>query len=189
MATVGLKDIHYAIIDEDTSEQTVYLAPKHMGKAMTANIEPQFNTADLRAEDGVAETAESRGVTTVTVNTSDLDKEVQADLFGMKVNSDGVLVDSQDDRPPYVALMFRAEKANGTYRYTVLYKGKFMPPSSNHETKQETPAFQTPTVNGRFLRRNSDNQMGAKADEDDSTIDDAITENWFDSVYEETPEA
>lgn len=188
MATVGLRDIHYAIIEEDTLEGTVYAAPKNMGKAMTANLEPQFNTSDLRADDGVAETAESRGVTTVTVNTDDLSKEVQSDLFGKKINNDGVLVDSQDDRPPYVALMFRSEKANGAYRYTVLYKGKFMPPAKNHETKQETPAFQTPTVNGRFLRRNSDNLMGAEVDEDDDSVDSQITDNWFDSVYEETPE-
>jgi phi13 family phage major tail protein len=188
MATVGLRDIYYAVIEEDTSEGTIYKPAKRMGKAMTANVQPAYNNAELRADDGVAETAEARGITTVTVNTDDLSKEVQADIFGKKINDDGVLMDNEDDRPPYVAIMFRSEKANGAYRYTVLYKGKFTPPETNYETKQETPAFQTPTTNGRFLRRNSDNQIGAQVDEDDSNVDNGITDNWFDAPYEETIE-
>jgi phi13 family phage major tail protein len=188
MATIGLKDIYFAPIKEDTEAGTTYDTPFRVGKAITANVQPQFNTADLRADDGVAETAEARGVTTVALNTDDLVAIVQSKLLGKKINSDGVLMDSEDDRPPYGALMFRSEKANGAYRYTVLYKGKFTPPETNYETKQETPTFQTPTINGRFLRRASDNQIGGQVDEDDPAIDPAIIDNWFKSVYEETPE-
>ncbi|WP_018934601.1 major tail protein [Gracilibacillus lacisalsi] len=187
MATVGLKDVYYALITEDGESGTTYETPKRMGKGITANLNPTYNTADLRADDGVAETAESRGVTTVSLNTDDLAKQVQADIFGKTINSDGVLIDSEDDRPPYLALMFRSEKANGAYRYTVLYRGKFTPPAKNYETKQETPAFQTPTTEGRFLRRKSDNKFGAEVDEDDEDlVDSTITDTWFDSVYEET---
>ncbi|NIK10925.1 major tail protein [Alkalibacillus almallahensis] len=187
MATIGLKDIYYAIITDDTDTAgTTYGEPKRMGGAMTANIQPTFNSADLRSDDGVAETAESRGVTTVSVNTDDLSPEVQSDIYGKKINNDGALVDSQDDRPPYLALMFRAEKANGSYRYTVLYRGKFTPPEINYETKQETPAFQTPTTEGRFLPRKSDGKFGAQVDEDDDNVDATITDSWFDAPYEET---
>ena len=81
-------------------------------------------------------------------------------------------------------MAFRAEKANGAYRYVVLYKGKFTPPEANYETKQETPAFQTPTINGRFLRRNSDGLHGAQVDEDDQDLDQSIIDNWFNEPYE-----
>ncbi|MED4124030.1 major tail protein [Halalkalibacterium halodurans] len=188
MATIGLRDIYAAKIIKDDETGTTYDTPMRVGKAITANVQPQFNTAELRADDGVAETAESRGITNVTLNTDDLSPEVQSFLLGKKINSDGVLVDSEDDRPPYVAIMFRSEKANGAYRYVVLYKGKFTLPESNYETKQETPAFQTPTINGRFLRRNSDNLRGAEVDEDQEGLDQSIIDNWFTSVYEETPE-
>ncbi|MEK4871580.1 major tail protein [Niallia sp. FSL W8-1348] len=188
MATVGLKDVYFAKILTDDETGTTYDTPKRVGRAITANVQPQFNTADLRADDGVAETAESRGVTNVGLNTDDLSPDTQGYVLGKKVNSDGVLIDSEDDRPPYGALMFRAEKANGAYRYVVLYKGKFTPPETNYETKQETPAFQTPTINGRFLRRQSDNKIGAQVDEDGEGVADGIVDNWFKSVYEETPE-
>lgn len=186
MATVGLKDIYYAILKTDSREETEYEKPKRMGKAMTAEIQPQFNSAELRADDGVAETADARGVTTVAVQTDDLEKQVQADILGKEINDEGVLIDSDDDKSPYVALMFRSEKANGAYRYTVLYKGKFTLPETNYETKQETPAFQTPTINGRFLRRNSDRRHGAEVDEDDKDIDEDVIDNWFEAPYEET---
>jgi len=186
MATIGLKDIYFAPILEDNENKTTYDEPIRIGRAMQANIQPQYNFADLRADDGVAETAEARGVTTVTVGVDDIDKEGQAIIFGMEINSDGVLIDSQDDRPPYGALMFRSEKANGAYRYVVLYKGKFTPPEKEYETKQETPAFQTPTIEGRFLDRRSDGKRGAEVDEDDDDINESIIDNWFDKPYEET---
>jgi phi13 family phage major tail protein len=185
MATVGLRDIYYAIITDDDENGTEYETPKRMGRAMTANVQPAFNTAELRADDGVAETAEARGITTIDVNTDDLQPSVQADVLGKQVNDDGVLIDSEDDRPPYLALMFRAEKANGAYRYVVYYKGKFTPPEANYETKQETPAFQTPTISGRFLRRESDHKIGAQVDEDGTDVNSDIIDNWFEAPYEE----
>lgn len=184
MATIGLKDIYFAIIESDDETGTVYDTPERMGGAMTANVQPAFNSADLRADDGVVATAESQGVTTVVVNTDDLSPEVEAKVLGREVNSDGVLIESEDDRAPYLALMFRAEKANGAYRYTVLYKGKFTPPEKNYETKQETPAFQTPTINGRFLRRDSDKRRGAQVDEDGKNVKTGVIDNWFKDVYE-----
>lgn len=189
MATVGLRDIYFFPILTDTEEETTYDEGVRIGKAMLANIQPQFNSADLRADDGVAETADARGVTNVSVQTDDMSKKSQSVTLGKKINDDGVLIDSEDDRPPYGALAFKSEKANGAYRFVVLYKGKFTPPESNYETKQETPAFQTPTINGRFIRRASDGRYGAEVDEDDEDLDQTIVDNWFDAPYEETPEA
>lgn len=185
MATIGLRDVYFAPILNDSKEETTYDTPIRIGGAMQANIQPQFNTADLRADDGVVATAEARGVTTVSVGVDELSKEAQAVIFGKKINADGVLVDSQDDRPPYGALMFRSEKANNAYRYVVLYKGKFSLPAEDYETKQETPAFQTPTIEGRFLARLSDGEFGAQVDEDDDDIDTSVIDNWFDAPYEE----
>lgn len=188
MATVGLKDIYFFPIDKDTKEETTYKEGVRIGRAMQANVQPQYNSADLRADDGVVATAESRGVTNVDVQTDDLSQESQSVMLGKKVNTDGVLMDSDDDKAPYGALAFRSEKANGSYRYVVLYKGKFTPPEQNYETKQETPAFQTPTISGRFLRRESDNMHGAQVDEDDEAVEETIINKWFDKPYELTPE-
>ena len=185
MATVGLKDVHYAILTKDDESGTTYESVKKIAGAITANLSTTYNTAELRADDGVAETAESKGVTTVSLNMKDLPKDVKADLLGQTINSEGVLIESDDDRPPYVAIGFRSEKANGEYRYVWLYKGKFTLPEENFETKQETPAFQTPTLEGRFLSRLSDGERKAEVDSDDEGIEQSVIDNWFNEPYEE----
>src|SRR5690625_4620332 len=116
MATVGLRDVHYAILTSDDETGTVYGEVKKIAGAITANLSTTYNTAELRADDGVAETAESKGVTTVSLNVKDLPKEAKADLLGQTINEDGVLIESDDDRPPYVAIGFKSEKSNGEFR-------------------------------------------------------------------------
>lgn len=85
MATIGLRDVYFAPIIEDTEATTTYDIPFRVGKAITANVQPQYNTGELRADDGVAETAESRGVTNVALNTDDLSPTVQSKLLGKKL--------------------------------------------------------------------------------------------------------
>lgn len=183
MATVGLRDLHYAIITNDDETGTEYGEIKRIAGAITANLSTAYNTANLRADDGVVATAEAKGVTTVTLNAADLTKEVKADLLGQTINEDGVLIEGDHDTPPYVAIGWKSEKANGEFRFVWLYKGKFHLPEENYETKQETPAFQTPTLNGQFIARESDRERKAEVDSDDAGIDQSIIDNWFNEVY------
>lgn len=184
MATVGLRDLHYAKITNDADTGTEYGEIKKIAGAITANMSTAYNTANLRADDGVVATAEAKGVTTVTLNTSDLSKAVKADLLGQTINEDGVLIEGDHDVAPYVAIGWRSEKANGEFRYVWLYKGKFHLPEENYETKQETPAFQTPTLNGQFIARQSDKERKAEVDSDDEEISQSVIDNWFNAVYE-----
>ncbi len=184
---VGLKDLHYALLTSDDSSGAVYDVPKSIVGAITATITPTVNNATLYADDGAAETASALGEITVALNAKDLPKQVQADLLGLTVNADGVLIRSADDNAPYVAIGFRSVKSNGEYRYSWLYKGKFQPQAQNYQTKGDTPSFQTPTINAVFVKREHDNQWQAEVDADDETITDpTIITNWFNAVYEES---
>ncbi|WP_270577995.1 major tail protein [Caldibacillus thermoamylovorans] len=183
---VGLKDLHYAKLTNDDTTGVVYETPKKIAGAITATISPTTNSATLYADDGAAETASSLGEISVTLNTKDLPKAIQADLLGHKVNSDGVLVRSADDVAPYVAIGFRSMKSNGQYRYIWLYKGKFQPHEQSYQTKGDTPTFQTPTINGVFVKREIDNRWQAEVDADDENVNATVITNWFTSVYEET---
>lgn len=187
--TVGLKDLHFAKLTSDEREGVVYGEPKRVAKAISAGIAPTVNTATLNADDGPSETASSLGTIAVTLNTDALSKEVQAELLGHRVNDDGVLIRSSTDQAPYVALGFRSEMSNGKYKYVWLFKGKFTPHEQNYQTKQDTPAFQTPTINATFLRRTFDDQWQAEVDEGDEGVEASVIANWFEAVYSETEEA
>ena len=188
MAQIGLKDLHYAILTKDDSDSVEYDQPKKVGKAISANINPTVNNAELYADDGLSETASALGAISVTIGADKLTKQVQADLLGHKVNSDGVLEKSSTDTAPYVALGFRSEMSNGKYRYVWLYKGKFQPVEQNYQTKEGTPAFQTPTINATFMKRDHDDKWEGSVEEGDDSVASGIIDNWFNAVYQETPE-
>lgn len=187
MATVGLDNVYYALITSDDEAGTVYEEPKKLAPAIQLTKTPAYNRSNLRADNGVIATAGSKGPTAITVGVSELTKEARTDIFGMKTNADGVVVSNKNDRPADVALMARAEKSNGEHRYIVLYKVQFNPPEETIDTKQETPTFNTPSISGEAIPRLSDGNEEAYVDSDDADItDQAIIDNWFTQVYEET---
>jgi phi13 family phage major tail protein len=89
------------------------------------------------------------------------------------------------------AVGFRAQKANGTYRYFWLYRVKFGLPATNLQTKADSITFSTPTIEGTVMRRNKLDGLGkhpwkAEATEGDALVTPAITSAWFTTVYEPT---
>lgn len=187
MATIGLKDVYYAVILKDDETGTEYDTPKYFAPAMTLTYTPTYNRADLRGDDRVVATASSKGSTTVTVGLTELTKDAQVDVLGATVAADGGVLEGANDRPADVALLYRAEKANGAYRYDVIYKVQFTPSEESMETKQETPTFSTPVLEGRAIPRVSDGWEKKKYDSDDPDVDQSVIDNFFNQVPEPEP--
>jgi len=179
---VGLKDLHYALLTTDDDTGTTYSTPEKIAGAITAKVSPTVNTSTLYADDGPDEVATALGEITVELNVKDLPLEVQAALLGHTLGDDGVLIKNAGDVAPYVAVGFKSVKSNGRYRYVWLYKGKFKPPEQDYKTKEDTPEFQTPTISGTFVKRQSDGDWQAIGDEDETGFTAGAT--WFDTVYE-----
>lgn len=179
---IGLDKLHFAVM---TDEET-YTTPKPIPGAIEATITPTTNTATLFADDQADEVATSLGGIEVSLNVKDLPKEIYAELLGATITDDGVLVETKNDVPPYVALGFRSLKSNGKYRYFWLYKGKFQLSEETYATRTDTPEFQTPTITAQFVPRAKDGKWRARVDEDDTGVDPSVIQNWFNAVYEET---
>lgn len=97
---------------------------------------------------------------------------------------------SEDGGAP-VAIGFRAQKANGKYRYFWLYRVKFGIPATNLATKGDSITFSTPTIEGTVLRRNKLDGQGkhpwkAEVNEGDEGVTQAIINGWYSEVYEPT---
>lgn len=185
MAIKGLKDLHYAIIEEEDNEKTVYGEVKPLGPAMALNIQPTINRANLRADDGTLFSDAAKGSITVSVNTAYLDKEVEADILGKTVHPNGGISDNVNDDPPYVAIGGRALSARGGYEYFWIYRVKLAPSEENKETLQETPTYQTPNLTGEAIPRLHDGEEKFKAWDQDPTIEDkTIFDEWFNQVID-----
>jgi len=185
MAIKGLKNLHYAVIQEEDETKTVYGPVKPLGPAIALNLTPSFNRGNLRADDKVLFSDASKGPITVTLNTAYLEKEVEAEILGKTIHPNGLLADNANDRPPYIAIGGMAENARGGYDYFWIYRVQLAPAEENRETKQETPSYQTPNLSGEALPRLHDGEEKVKVWSEDPDISDkTIFDEWFNKVID-----
>jgi len=189
MATIGLDKLYYAIITEGTDGVETYGAPKVLAKAISAELAPQIAEATLYADDGAAENVKEFTSATFTLGVDDLASDVMADLLGVTVDQNGVVVSTPDDAAPYVAVGFRAKRSNGKYQYFWLYRVKFGVPNNTLATKGESITFNTPSIVGTVMRRNKADGNGGhpwKVDvvEGATGVDQTVIDGWYSDVYE-----
>lgn len=135
---------------------------------MTLNINPNASIETAFYDDGPGEVASTLGNIEVTFNKSAIGPTEKAYLLGKSLVEVGtgskakMVVSSSNDTPPWVALGFRTLRSDGTYRYVWLYKGKFIEPADNNETKGESVNFQSDELTGRFVKLNYEFTVGSK---------------------------
>lgn len=186
MATIGLRDVHYALLLTDPIVGLPEYAPveKVIG-AISANVNPNSSSATLFYDDGPGDTATTLGEITLELNLADIPLEVQAIWLGHEF-ANGILKRKAADVPPWLALGFRTLKSNGAYRYMWLAKGKFAIPEEDYQTKGDSVEFQTPTISGTFAKRDCDDEWERTTDEDAPGFDPSYIATWFDSPITST---
>lgn len=149
MAKIGLKNFKYSKLDENDAVTT----PATLGKAVSCQVSIENNSAELYADDAIAESDYSFSKATVTLGVDDEADATFADLLGHTV-IDGEVVRSTNDTAPYVALGRIVTKiVNGDRKYKVefLSKVKFQEPNADETTKGATVEFTTSTIEGTAM--------------------------------------
>lgn len=187
---IGLSNLVYAIMTSDTPPTTfggndgitTYDSAVRVVGAITANFSPNASNDTLFADDGPYETASTLGAMTLELNIADLPPAQRAELLGAQYDEEtGILTHSADDVPPYVAVGMAIKKSNGHSRLVWYLKGKFTAPDDNNQTKADSINWNTPTITGNFLKRDSDNAWRFAVDTDDPNVAADIEDTWFNS--------
>lgn len=185
MPIKGLKNLHYAVIQQESAEETIYGPVKPFGPAIALNIQPSVNRGNLRADNKVLFSDSSKGPTNVSVNTSHLEPEVEADILGKVIHPNGLMSDNGADNAPYIAIGGEAADARGGSQFFWIYRVKFAPAEENKETAQDTPSYQTPNLQGESIPRLHDGEERVKAwDQDPNIPDKKIFADWFKEVID-----
>lgn len=184
---VGLQDIYYAKLLKDDTTGVEYATPKLLALAISANVTPTVNSATLFANDGPVLTANALGEITVEIGVPDITPEDYAELLGATLNTDGVLIDNADDQAPEVALGYKRTMSDGSFVYVWLLKGKFQLPTDEATTKQGETAFQTPTIQAKFLKRINDGNWRFRVSTSQTGVKQEVIDNWFTEVYSGIP--
>lgn len=189
MATIGLDRLFYAPITEDDDGNETYGTPAQLAKAINADLSVELAEATLFADDGASEVVKEFKSGTLSLGVDDIGAQIAADLTGVVVDSNGVIISASEDGGKPVAVGFRAKKSNGKYRYYWLYRVIFGIPATNLATKGDSITFSTPTIEGTVLRRNkldTQNKHPWKAEvtEGDAGVKAEVITNWYKQVYE-----
>lgn len=152
MARIGLRNFRYSKLDENEN----VIAPLSLGKAINCSVALNNNSAELYADDSLAESDYTFNNGTVTIGIDDDDDTVLAPLLGHQISEDGELIRKDTDTAPYIAFgRIITKMVKGEYKYKVewLAKVKFKDALPEESTKGESVEFATPTIEGSVMRR------------------------------------
>lgn len=184
-STVGLKNMVLAPVTADTETGTTYGALQKVAGAIEASITPENSDPDVQYFDDVeGDVLYPDPELSFKTKLADLPLSIQEMIFSNKIDDNGVLVRTANDKPGYFAVGFMSEKANGKFRYVWLFKVRAKPVTENYQTKEgKTITRQTGEVEWVAIKRTSDGRYQAIADEGENgfTADKAAT--FLDTVY------
>lgn len=178
MARIGLKNFRYSLLDENEKVTT----PKTLGKAVDCKTSLSLNSAELYADDGLAESDYSFQKGTVTLSVDDDDDKVFAEILGHKISEDGEVVRNQNDMPPYVAIgriLTKSVNNKKKYKVEILLKVKFKDTMPDETTKGESIEYSTVSIEGEasVLKNGdwSDSKTFTDYDEASNFLDEKLT--------------
>ncbi|MEH7464576.1 major tail protein [Bacillus thuringiensis] len=180
---IGIDKLYYAKIVSDGEGGTRYEKPKHLGYVQELSVEPKVETASQYGDNRAIETASAMGAIDVKLKLTGIDPEVEADVLGYEY-ANGATKKTAEAIAPEIALMYRRLKANGKYRYKVLYKGRLAIPSETTTTKEDKIDFQSTEFEASFMPRLSDGVFEYQIDEEMSGADKVVIQKWFEAVPE-----
>jgi phi13 family phage major tail protein len=143
---VNVDQIYYAPLNSD--EVSAYSAgtPVALAPAMKVSQEPSSASKTQYADGQAYDVATAEGETKVTCEITGLSAQALATILGMVYDAVNARVFDNGGTPPYIALGFRAEKSDGSYRYFWFLKGRFMKPKEEISTRADSPEFYAITL-------------------------------------------
>ena len=189
MATIGLDKLYYAPITENANGEETYGTPVQLAKAISADLSVELAEATLYADDGASEVVKEFKSGTLSLGVDDIGASVAAALTGVTIDRNKVIISTSEDSTAPVDVGFRANRANGKYRYFWLYRVKFGIPATNLATKGDSITFNTPTIEGTVMRRNKEDSNGnhpwkAEVTDGDTGVSASTINGWYSAVYE-----
>jgi len=183
MARVGLRNLHAAKLLTDTETETTYGEIRKLPPAVTANVTPNVETAELHGDDMLQEVEENLSGVDVEISATDLPLEDYAFLLGKTVDANGGVSDGEEVAP-YLALGYEMPLSGGRgSRMVWLYKGKFSIPTEEAATKQGSVEFQNASISGKFMKRLSDKNWRYRVESNETNQ--AVISSWFTAVQKE----
>lgn len=194
MAKIGVQQLWaFPIETEVEGALPTYGEPFRIAKAIQVDLTPNVVEGSLDGDDTQIEYETAITRYDISLNIDDLSAKVESELLGKKIDTLGGVSSGVNDEAPYFAVAFRIPRSKGVgggFEYRILYRTRFASGyAESFQTKGENINFQTPTLTGRSLARDYDQQYNYKLTDDGTKPEvKAVTAKWFEEVTEPAKE-
>ena len=184
-STVGLKNVVIAPVVSDTDAGVSYGTLQDFAGAIDAQISPENADPEVQyADDQEFDVVYPDPEVKLTMEMADIPLLIQELILNNIIDDNGVLIRAAGDTPGYFALGFKSEKADGTYRFVWLFKGRAAPMTEQYHTKEGTTLTrQTGKLEWTFIKRTFDKRYQAIADEGQNGFTPEKAATFLTSVY------
>lgn len=185
----GILDLYYALMTtEDTSAAApVYEEPRVLAKSIEVTITPTYREGKLHASNATVRNQKRIDTYTVSLHVDKVPYNVTSEILGRSVDGNGVQIIKGGNTPPNLALGFACTLDDGSKELWWLYKGTFSEITKSASTEADAIEYQTPTIEGTFVRRMNDDALAATVETSAEGIGADVETSWFTTVYEEEP--
>ncbi|MDY2883452.1 MAG: major tail protein [Romboutsia timonensis] len=162
---IGLSGLHLAKRDEITNEVLKETTISVSGM-VSAEVEIETVSENIYADDVVAEViASGFSSGTVTMELLGLSMEEYAMISGQEI-VDGVVADNANVLSPVLAMTFKSQKSNGTYRYVSLPQVKANIKGESFATKEDGVEIANVEIEFSIIPMTETGIWRVRADED-----------------------
>ena len=155
MARIGFKKAKYNKVVGNSYASLTSNAVPVFEKVIDEKFAPEYNTAELYANDGIAESDYSFKKGTLSLTVADDDDKLCAELLGNTVVSEGGEVTSniEDTAPEFGYGHIIPKMVGGVRKYKVEFfaRVKFTKITSDNKTRGESVEFSTTTIEGTVM--------------------------------------
>lgn len=186
----GILDVYYAIMKtEDTATAApTYEVPAVLAKSIEVTITPAYREGKLYASNATVRDKKKIDSYGVKLNVDKIPAAVLNAILGRIKDKNGVQIIKGGNEPAKLAIAFALTLDNGAKELWWLYKGQFAEPSVTGKTDADKIDYQTPTIEGTFIRRVYDDALAAVVETGVTGVGATVETEWFTEVYEEQKE-
>ncbi len=186
MAKVNIDKLYFAIVTTDEVgvplTNLIFATPEYIPGVRQLDAKPKTNSDKLYAEGKIWDQENTLEEISIDIDLAELSNTAYAKYLGHNIATLGGVYSTDEDRAPYLAILFEATKSNGKKAFRVYYKGKLEEPDENAKGKEGKTDFQTHKVKATFQTLKNNGMGFYKVDEDDIDCPVGIETSFFAAV-------
>lgn len=163
-AYINVKDLGFAPIDEENETGLTYGTPIQTRGLKTIGLPEPGEIAVAWADGSPIESAVGDGEPTLTLGLHQLSPEIEEMIFNQTFDEDGIAEEKWGHQPTPVAVWFKRERKDGTYRWHGFKKVLFSPPAEESAAKEGTIEYGEMSIEGRVMKAEGSETKHTKAD-------------------------